>query len=240
MRQPAERQQSSPPGHTSPEHEYRATNLTRQPTPPLPSGDSGTAGSRRSVCGVWIPQDGIYSCDVYHVYHVFSSSCPNSLVIIMLIALCWTAVSLLSLLHVRCRHDLEAAARCRMPETHAQQLMARDEATQWERLAEAGSKSEAEPRRQQSQALPQMPWQMQQQCYPCADSSHQPSAQPAPPSQGPGVAQRYHVVVRTTSLHRGGRGAGSQTPAQLQLQMHGTRGCGEQHKLDLQDGGWAG
>lgn len=144
------------------------------------------------------------------------------------------------MLRVPCSHRLQATARSSIAERHGQQSLAHDAAAQCDRPAEAGGEPAAELQQDQSRAPQQVPQQLQQQRHPFADSSHQPSAQPAPHSLGADAVQRYHIVVRTAKLHRGGRGAGSQTPAQLQLQMHGTRGCGGQHKLDLQDAGWAG
>ena len=49
VHEPAAGQQSAPPERTTLEHEYKATNLTQQSMPPLPSEDDVAEGSRRSV-----------------------------------------------------------------------------------------------------------------------------------------------------------------------------------------------
>lgn len=49
--------------------------------------------------------------------------------------------------------------------------------------------------------------------------------------------QRYHVVVRTASARQSRTNGGD---ARLWLVMHGTRGSGGRHPLDLHDAGWAG
>jgi heat shock protein HslJ len=59
VHQLAKEQYSAPPIRKSPEQEYATPNLKRQSMPPLPSGDNGAEGSRRSVCGIQIWQDDI-------------------------------------------------------------------------------------------------------------------------------------------------------------------------------------